>query len=125
VTQGTICHPDSDDPNNTYLEATPESVGNVYSRAICPGEEKWYVVSVNSGTTLKVELDTTALDGPLNIFVYDDNGTTVLGSSVGQVVDTQTVSASGFSGSRAYIEVVAQTSGTQNTYDLDITETGP
>jgi hypothetical protein len=136
VTQGTPCIPYP--PSNTYATALPETPGNLDQiclsdagpcgpPTVCPAGQGWYVVAVQPGQTLKVTLQTTALNGPLDLYLYDSNGTTLLGSSpvTMDTQNTQTASATGFSGHSGYVEVVPDQPGTGNTYSLQFLTTGP
>jgi Cys-rich repeat protein len=136
VTQGTPCTPFP--ASNSWATALPETPGNLEQicdsdagpcgpPTVCPGGHGWYVLAVAPGQTLSVTLQTTALNGPLDLYLYDSNGTTLLGSSPVSMdtMNTQTASATGFSGHSGYVEVVPDQPGTGNTYSLQLLVTGP
>lgn len=119
VTHGTPCVSDSDEPNDDFVSATRIVAGDRDGRTICPGDRDWYTLDVPLGATLDVELLSTPGENPLEIHLYDSNGTSLLVSGDGGSA-VEVVRWTGFSGSRAYVLVRGANGGVQNGYDLRV-----
>ncbi len=118
VSTGTPCHDDEFEPNDDVTEAAELEPGSWYNLKKCPGNPDWFVVSHKRGTTVEVSLVHEPLNGALDLWVYDSDGSTLLGkSATAEPVEVVVVDST--SAGRFYIEVVAEPR-VQNSYDLII-----
>lgn len=119
VSRGIPCVDDEYEPNDSFLSASPMDPGDYLGLQVCPGNADWYQVSVREGDKLDVRIEMTALQGDLDLFLYDSDGKTLLGSSA-TVLDVEQVQTAVFTGSRVYAKVVGAAATTRNAYDLKI-----
>ncbi len=124
ITRGTPCPPGPGAPNDTYLQAKPETQNDLYGLSLCPGDQDWFVVQVAPGQTLAVTLTTMVTDGELDLYLYDTNPSTLLDSNTA-AVGMKTVQSNSFTGPRAYVHVDGADSATQNVYNLSFRLSGP
>lgn len=119
VSRGIPCTDDGDEPNDDYVHATPLLPGDWFGKQICPSNADWFMVAVLPGETVTVKMESTPLDGDLDLFLYDSDGTTPLDQSA-TVSETERVTSSTFTGNRVYVKVVGALPLVRNAYDLRV-----
>jgi hypothetical protein len=118
VSRGVPCDPDEFEPNDDFTEAAWLEPGTYYNLQKCPGNADWFVVPHARDSQVRVSLIHEPLDGPLDLFVYDSDGTSLIDKS--ETTDpVETVTVTGTGAGRFYVEVVGG-SRVQNRYDLVI-----
>lgn len=117
VSRGVPCDDDEDEENDDVTAAKPLEPGEYDRRSVCPADEDWWTIAVKSGDTVEVEVVHTALDGDLDVVLYDGDGRRELARSA-TTADTEIVRSNQFTGSRVYARVFGATPAQQNRYDL-------
>lgn len=119
VSRGVPCVDDDYEPNDSIQAATPLEPGDYFGLRICPSNVDWYMVPVNSGETLTVEMESTPSAGDLDLYLYDSNGVTLLAQSA-TVAEIERVTSTDFTERRAYVKVVGALPSVRNAYDLRV-----
>ncbi|MFW6368991.1 MAG: PPC domain-containing protein [Myxococcota bacterium] len=116
VSRGEPCDDDPHEPNDFMAEAASLSEGAHYNLVRCPGNPDWFLVAHERESVMEVSLIHEPLDGDLDLYVYDSDGTTLIGKSAG-TDPVESVEVEGTSAGRFFIEIVAD-QRVSNSYDL-------
>ncbi len=116
VSRGRPCDDDYLEPNDDVTEAAEIYEGAWYNLKKCPGNDDWFVVPHERGTTVQVTLVHEPLDGALDLVAYDSDGITLIAESA-TTEPVEIVVVDETSAGRFYIEVVGGRR-VQNSYDL-------
>lgn len=117
--RGVPCDDDVEEPNDGFVDATASAAGELYQQTICPGDEDWYVVAVETTQRFEAELASNPADGDLDVTLYDGN-LRELARSPASPAEAEEVSSSSFRTTRLYVKVAGAGPGVQNVYDLRI-----
>lgn len=119
VSRGVPCDDDPEEPNDTFVAATPAAAGEYLQKTICPGDEDWYVFEVTRDQRFEAELVSDPLQGDLDLVLYDE-ARRELARSPALPAEVEVVANATFTGTRLYLKVVGATAGVQNGYDLRV-----
>lgn len=125
VARGVPCEDDGYEPNDAFTEAASLGEGTFVNLTKCPGDGEWYVVAVPRDRGVHVELSYDPLAGDLDLYVYDSDGTTLLGKSA-TADPVETVDVASASAGRVFVEVRSD-DRVSTQYDLTValTEAAP
>ena len=118
VSRGTPCEDDAYEPDDSFTAAAPLDAGTHVNLMKCPNNADWYLVAVPRGQSLTATLRSDPTQGPLELDVYDSDGTTLLAKTT-TTAPAEQVTVTDSSAGRVFLQVVAA-STTQNAYDLDL-----
>ena len=108
-------------PTCSYLPessaATPAAPG-AFEGVICPGDEDWFSVQVEAGMVLSADLAFGHAEGDLNLFLYAEDGTTLLVAATSEDDDEQVKHLA--RQARVYLVVVDGLGGADNAYRLEL-----
>ncbi|MDI7269203.1 MAG: PPC domain-containing protein, partial [Myxococcota bacterium] len=120
--RGTACTPDGNEPNDSYLLATPAPATRV-SAEICYGDWDWFSVAAGAGQTINAVLRFTNAAGNLDLRLYDVDGRTGLVTAATNN-DVETISFTVTVSGTYYVTINGRTGLTRNSYTFDLTVTG-
>jgi hypothetical protein len=125
VAHGTACAHSPPDAHPTAPQALPLPLGPSYDFAVCPGEATWFSLRAGAGQGVDVAgtLAPTA-GGPLGLWLYDSDGTTVLAQDVGGTGAPRVTARSSQAG-LFYLRVAGLFESVSNRYDLTARLVGP
>ncbi len=124
VARGVPCDDDAREENDSYTAASSLSAGETRNLQACPADPDWYVVAAPAGQAVRARLVHDPLQGDLDLYLFDSDGTTLLRTSSTSQAE-EVVEAPGVSGGRAYLQVIPSNDRTQNAYDLFVEVSGP
>lgn len=119
IARGVPCDDDALEENDSVTTAAPLAPGTYQNLQACPADPDWFTVAVPAGQTITARLIHEPAGGDLDLLLYAGDGITLLGASR-TTEAIEEISATGLSGSRAFLQVLPSSDRTQNAYALEV-----